>query len=122
MGLAALPYHWLAERYPARRTRILRYWVRVDHRTTRRYKAWRKQQAASHGGLWGCVATHEEGGSNTSSHGYFGFMGSPAAFGWPQLGASWSGVSWAQQVTVAEGVLAASGSGAWGPLTRAACF
>lgn len=73
------------------------------------------------GDLWGCVARQEEGGANDPTHGYFGFMGTPADFGHPELG-SWSAASFAEQVAVAEGVLAASGVGAWGPLTRAACW
>lgn len=45
IGLRAIPYHWVAERYPARRARILRYWVTVQDRmrsrlTIARHSPW----------------------------------------------------------------------------------
>jgi len=121
MGFARIPYAWQAERHPARRITILTYWSAAQDRARIRLEQWR-QQMASRASRWSCVAKQKEGGVNTASHGYFGFMGSPAAFGWPQLGSTWLSASWAEQVVVAEGVLAASGTDAWGVRTRAACW
>lgn len=74
---------------------------------------------APSGGVWGCIARWEEGGVNTASHGYFGFMGSPADFG--ASGSSWLALSWSAQVAIAEGVQQRYGWTAWGPATRARC-
>jgi hypothetical protein len=72
-------------------------------------------RAVVSGGVWACVARWEEGGMNTASHGYFGFMGSPPG------GESWLSLSWAAQVAIAEGIQRHYGWTAWGPHTRAMC-
>lgn len=66
-------------------------------------------------GVWACVARWEEGGVNTASHGFFGFMFSPPS------GGSWLAYGWSAQVAIAEGIRARYGWGAWGPHTREMC-
>jgi hypothetical protein len=88
MGLSRLPYHWMAERYPARRDRILLYWVRTDRRATRRLHDYReRQQAVSSTGIPAsvratllCIHPYEEPSWSTSAGG-LGFVYSPASYG-----------------------------------------
>lgn len=85
MGLRGLPYRWIAERYPARRDRILRYWVRTDRSHRARYAAWRRRQVISGGVPAGvrstlmCIHPYEEPSWSTSAGG-LGFVSSPASY------------------------------------------
>lgn len=64
IGLRPIKYEWLAERHPARRARILTYWVAMHKHTSRRYASWLRHQSAT---PWSqawysdalCVHSHE---------------------------------------------------------------
>lgn len=80
---------------------------------------------AASGGVWGCVALHEESGHNSVA-GYFGTIYPPSMYPGgdavaAEYGDSWLGVPYAAQLTVAQAILAAYGPGAWGVLTQP-CF
>lgn len=83
MGQHPIRYQWLAERYPARRPRILRYWTRLDVRTRRRWRMYSRLSPAgvirqAFGGLSGealrvasCESGLDPNATNGQYHGLF---------------------------------------------------
>jgi hypothetical protein len=145
MGLAPLHYLWRAERFPARRDRLVRYWNRVEKSVHHHLLHYVKVQAAraaaaataaaaaasaaaassttttvtTSGFPASCVAMAEEGGQNSWA-GYFGFIYPPASYGFSGP-SSWLAWSYSAQLGVAESLYARYGGSAWGPLTRQKC-
>ncbi len=75
LGLRAVPYHWLAEQHPARRARILTYWLRVHRRSLARLHA--AQQAPWLRGTWyqdALCVHHFEGSWTDPGAPYWGGM------------------------------------------------
>lgn len=85
LGLRRIPYHWMAERYPARRERILAYWRGVHQRHRKRLAAYRAALASSYGvpaivrSVLLCIHPLEEPSWSTSAGG-LGFVFPPSAY------------------------------------------
>lgn len=77
MNLHPIPYHWIAEKYPARRGRVLTYWVGVHKRTVTRLKNYHPSNYA------GLLCIHGYEGSWTaynSSGPYYGGLQMDSSF------------------------------------------
>jgi hypothetical protein len=73
MGQQPIPYQWMAERYPARRLRLLHYWRRTHQQTLNRYQAY--QAVPWLHGSWYEAALcvhHYEGAWNDPNAPYYG--------------------------------------------------
>lgn len=125
MNLHPIRYHWIAERHPARRGRILRYWVHVHKRTIKRLKHY---HPTSYAGLL-CIH-HYEGAWNAynSSGPYYGGLQMDAPFmqRWgSDMLSKYGGRDaryWSpdDQLTVGARAVAHIGYGPW-PSTRLMC-
>lgn len=85
-------YRWVAERYPARRDRLVTYWTRTHERALHRYRAWRRAVLAARArasrspwtAAWYadamCVHSHEGAWNDDTGNGYYGGMQMDAGF------------------------------------------
>lgn len=75
LGLRRIPYHWIAERHPARRDRILTYWVRAQAHAHHR---WVNRPRAPWSASWYaaamCVHSKEGAWDSNTGNGYYGGM------------------------------------------------
>lgn len=88
MNLKPIPYHWVAEAHPAKRDRILHYWMKVQRRTAKRLRHYHPPTVQSTSGNYSsdkyagllCIHTHEGAWNANTGNGYYGGLQMDSSF------------------------------------------
>ena len=85
MNLRPIPYHWIAEKHPGRRDRIMRYWMRVQAHASKRLRNYHppvpqgSYSSPKYTGLI-CIHTHEGAWNANTGNGYYGGLQMDSSF------------------------------------------
>lgn len=77
---APIRYGWLAERHPARRPAIMRYWSLVEQRTAHRWIRFAPAYRWASGAMATCIRQHEGGYTSVNPNGHYGAYQADASF------------------------------------------